>query len=306
MRLPWLIAGILTVICGSVCAGAEPPAAPMPPAQLVREVVYNELHDHDRHGYWRYWIERRVQKETRLEEQVETADGPITRLSLSNGHPLSPENQKSEQARLNHLLASPQEQARHRQEYAEDEKRIGRIVALLPDAFLYEYAGEENGCHRLRFRPNPAYPAHSIEARIFHAMSGDLWVNARSKRMARLDGTLAENVDFGYGILGRLYKGGWFRLERAQVSPTDWKTERLEVHMLGRAMLFKTIARETSEVRGGFVAVPGGMNVAQGLALLNVSDVSYALARPALGTFKAAESKSGPIEERRSVLNSYR
>lgn len=304
MRLPRLFAGILTVTCGCVCAGAEPP--PMPAAQLVREVVYNELHDHDRHGYWRYWIERSLQKETRLEEQVETADGPITRLSLTNGHPLSPESQKTEQARLNHLLTSTQEQARHRQEYAEDEKRIGRIVALLPDAFLYDYAGEENGCHRLHFRPNPAYPAHSIEARIFHAMSGDLWVNARSKRMARLDGTLGENVDFGFGILGRLYKGGWFRLQRTQVSSTDWKTERLEVHMLGRAMLFKTIARETSEVRGGFVAVPGGMNVAQGLALLNSADVSFALARPASVPFKAAEAKSGPIEERRSVLNSYR
>jgi hypothetical protein len=272
----------------------------------VREVVYNELHDHDRHGYWRYWIERRVQKETRLEEQVETADGPITRLSLTNGHPLSPENQKSEQARLNHLLISPQEQARHHQEYADDEKRIGRIVALLPDAFLYEYAGEENGCHRLRFRPNPAYSAHSIEARIFHAMSGDLWVDARSKRMARLDGTLGENVDFGFGILGRLYKGGWFRLERTQVSSTDWKTERLEVHMLGRAMLFKTIARETSEVRGGFVAVPGGLNVAQGVALLNVTDAGYTPARPASGTLKAAEAKSVPFEALPNVLNSYR
>jgi hypothetical protein len=32
--------------------------------QLAREVVYNELHDHDRHGHWRYWIEHQVQQET--------------------------------------------------------------------------------------------------------------------------------------------------------------------------------------------------------------------------------------------------
>ena len=275
MRLLWLLAGILTMPCGAFCAGAELPAQPMPGAQLVREVVYNELHDHERHGYWRYWIERRTPKETRREDQIETAGGPITRLSLSNGRPLSLEGQRAEQARLQHLLTSPQEQARHRQEYADDEKRIGRIMALLPDAFLYEYAGEENGCHRLRFRPNPSYPAHSIEARIFHAMSGDLWVDARSKRLARLDGHLEENVDFGFGILGRLYKDGWFRLQRTQVSATDWKTERLEVHMLGRAMLFKTIAREASEVRGGFVSVPESMTLAQGMALLDQTDASY-------------------------------
>ena len=139
---------------------------------------------------------------------------------------------------------------------------------MLPDAFLYDYAGEENGCYRLRFRPNPAYPAHSIEARIFHSMSGTLWVDARYKRLSRLNGHVQENLDFGYGILGRLYKGGWFQLQRVQVSPTEWKTERLEVHMCGRALLVKSFARDTSEARGGFAPVPAGMNLAQGMALL--------------------------------------
>ncbi len=43
-------------------------------------------------------------------------------------------------------------------QYDEDEERIGRILALLPEAFVYEYDGEENGCYRLRFRPNPDDP----------------------------------------------------------------------------------------------------------------------------------------------------
>ncbi|MGA2832319.1 MAG: hypothetical protein ABSE55_04540 [Terracidiphilus sp.] len=257
---------------------------PMPPGQLVREVVYNELHDHDRHGYWRYWIERHSQGDTRREEQVETASGPIARLDLSNGRSLDTAGQLAEQNHLNRLLSSPEEQARHRQAYADDEKRIGRIVALLPDAFLYEYAGEEGGCQRLHFRPNPDYPAHSIEARIFHSMSGELWVSSRYKRMARLDGHLEENVDFGFGILGRLYKGGWFQLQRTRVSPTDWKTERLEVHMSGRAMLFKTIARETSEVRGGFAPVPAGISLAQGVTLLGQAQDGNAFLSPAAFT----------------------
>jgi hypothetical protein len=252
----------------------------------VREVVYNELHDHDHHGYWRYWIERHTQKETLLNEQVETAEGPIMRLSLANGRPLDTDTRQQEQDRLNHLLSSPGEQTRHRQEYDEDEKRIGRILVLLPDAFVYEDAGEESGCRRLRFRPNPNYPAHSIEARIFHAMAGELWISARSKHLVRLDGRLEENVDFGFGILGRLYKGGWFRLQRTQVSATDWKTERLEIHMNGRAMLFKTIARETSEVRGGFVPVPEKMNLAQGLMLLGQNNIENSPVSPVAFAFR--------------------
>jgi hypothetical protein len=255
---------------------------PEDPGYLVREVVYNELHDHDTHGYWRYWIERRTSKETQLEDAVETPDGPVARVESSGGQPLSADARSEEERRLKRLINSPTEQAQHRKEYAEDEHRIGRILALLPDAFLYEPAGEEARserapecpCYHFHFRPNPSYPAHSIESRIFHAMTGDLWISADHKRLVRLDGKLQDNVDFGYGILGRLYKGGWFRLERTHVSAAggsangDWKTKRLEVHMIGRAMLFKTIARETSEVRGGFSPVPRGLTLQQAATLV--------------------------------------
>jgi hypothetical protein len=267
MRAYRIIAGFLFAASGALSApGQELPAVSA--GQLVREVVYNELNDHARHGYWRYWVERRTQSGTRLEEQVETPEGPLTRLAGNDGRPLGEPAQRQEQARLERLLSSPAERARHLEEYNEDEKRIARIVVLLPDAFLYEYDGMDDGCFLLRFRPNPSYPARSIEARIFHAMSGTLWVNAQSKRLARLDGRVGENVDFGFGILGRLYKGGWFKLARTQVSSTDWKTAQLEVHVSIRALLVKTFARETSERRGGFEPVSADLTLAQAMRLL--------------------------------------
>ena len=282
MRVVWVFTGILAVVsmshaapaAGTAGAPAEGAETAQAASTLVREVVYNELHDHDTHGFWRYWVEHRSNKGTRVEEQVETGDGPITRALMTNGRPLDDQSKQVEEARLRELLNSPSQQASHRQAYHEDEGRIGRILALLPDAFLYQDAGDENGLRHLRFRPNPAYPPHSIEARIFHSMSGDLWVDARMKRLARLNGALTENVDFGFGLLGRLYRGGWFQLERTRVSATDWKTERLEVHMSGRAMLFKTVARETSEVRGGFEPVPPRMSLEQGMRVLEDKDTA--------------------------------
>jgi hypothetical protein len=107
-------------------------------------------------------------------------------------------------------------------------------------------------------------------------MTGELWIDARMKHLVRLEGRLQSNVDFGFGVLGRLYKDGWFRLERTQVSTTDWKTKRLEIHMNGRAMLFKTIARETSEVRSNFTPVPSAMSVKQGVDMLCSQDVAAA------------------------------
>ncbi len=272
MRVVFGALGVLAIMQRASSGLAQPQ---MPAGQLVHEVIYNEQNDHQRHAYWRYWVERRSPSGSSLTEQVETADGPIARLTLSNGRALSPQAQELEQERLQHLLSSPSEQARHLRQYDEDEERIGRILALLPDAFVYEYDGEENGCYRLRFHPNPNYTARTIEARIFHAMSGKLWVDARFKRLARLEGRVEENVDFGFGILGRLYQGGWFRLERVQVSPTDWKTKSLEVHMNIRALLVKNFARETSETRGGFAPVPAGMSLALGLALLEKEQAQF-------------------------------
>jgi len=262
MRVFWVAIGLLTMVNGASSQKA------VPAGQLVREVVYNELNDHTRHGYWRYWIERRSEAGTRVEEQVETREGPVAELELTNGEAPTPEAVQEDEERLGKLIGSPDVRARAEKQYDEDEERIARILAMLPTAFVYQYDGEENGSYRLRFKPNPEECARSMEARIFHAMSGMLWVNERQKRLERIEGRIDENVDFGFGLLGRLYKGGWFRLVRAQVSATEWKTESLEVHMNVRALVVKTFARDTSETRGGFAAVPEGMSLREGVGLL--------------------------------------
>ncbi len=271
-RMVCMAAGMAAAACTPACLPCLAAQPPEPANVLVREVVYNELHDHQSHGFWRYWIQQLADKDRKLEEEVETADGPVTRVVRTNGMPLDPQRQHAEQAKLEKLVNSPQEQANHRQAYEEDEKHISLVMTMLPDAYIFDYAGEENGCQHLRYRPNPAYAPRTMEARVLHAMAGELWVNARTKRMVRLDGRLADNVDFGFGLLGRLEKGGWFRMQRTQVSATEWKTERLEVHLSGHAVLFKSIGRETSEVRGGFVAVPSGINLAQGIRILDETD----------------------------------
>lgn len=266
MRLIWVLIGIFpAATCGSLIWAQQPEVAP----QLIREVAYNELRDHDTHGFWRYWIEQHTPDEMRLQEQVETADGPLTRLVQTNGHPLDAQGRKDEQARLEKLVSSPQDLASHRKDYLEDEKHIARMISMLPDAYVFENLGDEHGCHHLRYRPNPGYIPRTMEARVIHSMAGELWIDARFKRLSRLEGHLDDNVDFGLGLLGRLDKGGWFRMQRVPVSTTEWKTQQLEVHLTGRAFVLKAIARETSELRRGFVAVPAGMTLSQGMGILN-------------------------------------
>jgi hypothetical protein len=280
MRTVWVVIGILAA-ASAPCARA---AALEDARTLVREVVYNEQHDHDQHGYWRYWVAKHGQDGTQIEEQVETVDGTVSRVLLHNGQRLDAEGEQVEQAKLRTLLNSPAQQANLRQACREDDDKVGHVLALLPDAFVFQDAGVENGFRHLRYSPNPNYSAHSIEARVFHQLSGDLWVDMRMKRLRRLEGHLDDNVNIGFGMLGRVNKGGWFRLVRTQVSADEWKTERLEVHMNGRALMLKTIGHEANEVRGGFEAVPARMSMTQGLHMLEQGSTECAAAM-AMGRF---------------------
>jgi hypothetical protein len=265
MRAVWILAGILAAASAGCFAQT---ATQEDPVRLVSETVYNELQDHSSHGYWRYWVRQQAQNGSYIEVQVETVDGPVGHLLQQNGQPLDEQHEQLESARLLNLRNSPSQQASHRQAFIEDDQRIGRILALLPDAFLYQDAGIENDCRRLRYTPNPKYSAHGMEARVFHQLRGDLWIDLRMKRIRRFDGHLDDNVDFAFGVLGRVSKGSWFSMTRAQVSPKEWKTDHFESHVNGRALLFKTIARDITEVRGGFETVPPAMTLVQGLKVL--------------------------------------
>lgn len=282
MRAVWMVIGLMAAT--GVCAGQGAAAGPAAedPGKLVREVVYNELHDHAQHGYFRYWIQRNSRTGTSLTEQIETVDGPVERRVENNGKPLEGREAQEEEGRLEALRNSAAQQTKQREAYEQDEQRIGKILALLPDAFVYRDAGVQDGVRHLHFTPNPSYSARGVEARVFHSMSGDLWIDLRNKRMQRLEGRLDENVEFGFGLLGRVDKGSWFRMVRTPVSPTEWKTEEFELHVSARALMLKTLARNTSEQRGGFAAVSAHTSLAQGLAFLeDAAAVRVAAARVA-------------------------
>ncbi len=257
--------------------GAEHPE---PAQQLIQDVVYNELHNHDAHGYWEYMVQKRVGEQVTTEQRVETKDGQIHRMIAMNGELLSASQQHEEEIRLDQLMQDPGQQRRMKQQYEEDEQKIGRILKLLPEAFLYEYEASEGDTLRLKFHPNPAFSPHTIEARIFHSMAGTIWVSNSQKHLVRLHGTLIEDIEFGFGILGRLNKGGWFNMERVQVSATDWKTDVLEIHITGKAIFFKTIAKDTHEIRSDFHEVPRDTSISQAKFLLEQEQTQNRLKLP--------------------------
>ena len=95
----------------------------------------------------------------------------------------------------------------------------------------------------------------TYEARVYHALAGEIWIQPQLKRLVKIDAHIMTEIDFGYGLLGRIEKGGTFQIEREQVAENRWKTSVLDVHISGRVVFFKAISKDQREVRSDFQPV---------------------------------------------------
>lgn len=238
------------------------------PSHLVAQVMQNELNaDLNDHSLWTY-VEDKVDGDKHtVEKVVETPQGDVKLLIADNGRPLSPDQLKRQEARLNHIAHDPQAFAKEQQAEHEDEQKARALMKMIPSAFLFKYESHQDGIIHLSFRPNPRFNPPTREAKVFHAMAGIMWIQAREKRLMKLAGHLTEDVDFGMGILGKLKKGGTFELDRAEFTPTHWKTTLTDVHLSGKALFFKSISEQQHEVDRNYKQVPR-LNTAQAAKLL--------------------------------------
>jgi hypothetical protein len=277
-------------LCVSAFAGAvqtDKPALPTSPDVLVRQVVNNELkQSQDPNALFSFKQRTEKPKGTTVKQMVETPDGLIGRVVSKNNQPLSPDEQKAEDARVNRLL-DPSQMQDKRKEQKEDEERTRTMVRAMPDAFIYKYQGTEPGKNgselvKLHFTPNPNFNPPSRETLVYQGMEGDMWIDARAMRMAKIDGVMMRDVTIGWGILGRLDKGGRFIVEQSEVSKGHWDTTKLALDFTGKALIFKSIRIKSTDTFSDFRPIPK-MSVAQALDYLRKAD-EQGLAEAKVGT----------------------
>jgi hypothetical protein len=182
---------ILTIIVLGVPARPQSvPNSPVSANDLVRRVITNELNFQDDHTNWMYRLEKEQYGKKQVEEIVETKEGSLSRLLSVNGLPLTPKQQMEEDERVRELMASRSEQQKLRRSLDAETLQGRRLFKLLPDAFVFSYAGDDGNLVKLSFRPNPSFHAPSMEARVFHDMEGEMWVDRAQERPAGFDGHL--------------------------------------------------------------------------------------------------------------------
>lgn len=275
------------------------PLAPAPLPQeaneYVRQAIEHELAEDARdHTHWRYHYHREDEKNNIDRDVIETSEGSLARTLLRWGKPLTAEQRQEDDARMRKQVSDGEERTRIAKRNREDDEKVQKMMRAISKAFIFRYDGEENGLVRLSFAPNPHYEPPSMEQRIFRSLNGKLWIDRSTSRLAGIDGTLFEDVNFGWGILGRLYRGGTFKVVQKDVGEGHWEVVSEEVNMVGRAVLFKTITRKQRETRSDFRHMPDSITMSQAFEILQKDSSSVSANSPQA----AFESQSPPSHPR--------
>jgi hypothetical protein len=277
LRRAWLL---LILASLSTALLAQTPTDTLPPLpkdanQFVKDAIKHQLDaDAADHTHWRYHIHREDEKGSQDRDVIDTKEGQIARTLLINGKPLTPEQRSNDELRMKKLVEDPAERAKRDKRAKEDEEKGIQMFKAIPDAFVFKYEGAENGQIRLSFFPNPHYNAPTRELQVFRSLSGKMWIDRAALRMSRLDGSLFEDVTFGWGLLGRLNKGGTFSVTQGRVADDHWEILSLDVKMSGHAVIFKTINVRQMQRISGFHRVSDSMTISEAYQLLEKGDAT--------------------------------
>jgi len=186
---------------------------------------------------------------------IETAEGRADRIVLFKGEPLSPEQQAKQQHRLEKLLSDRDTLKNELKDQKSETQRRIRIVRAFPMAFFFDYAGLDKGLLRFNFRPDPDFSPKDRETQMYRGMEGSVWIEPAQERIVRIEGILVKDVNFGWGIVGHLNKGGIYEIAQTQLSPGKWRITKLNVDLKGKTFLINSFRFQRKETNSRFQPV---------------------------------------------------
>lgn len=272
--LPWAV--LIPAFSGGQPGQAiQTPLTPVQAQALVDRALASELRAaQDTSRPMRYRLRKTSPQLTSTKEILETRDGDVARLVSLWDKPLSQADEQTELARLDALVADPSRQRHRKQGEEGDLGMVLKLLRMLPEAYLYQYAGAGAGpagrVEKFSFRPNPNFSPPDLETEALKAMTGEIWIDTAQERVTRLEGHLQQDTDYGWGILGKLDKGGWIVIEQADMGGRQWRIARFQMKMNLR-ILFKTRNIDTAEEMTGYAPLPQGIDYRQAIQILRAT-----------------------------------
>jgi hypothetical protein len=242
-------------------------ASPVLLAQDAREILRRsiELERKNQENWINYtYLERQLQRQfdssDKLKsESIKTYDvtnqegSPYRRLVARNDKPLSPEEQKAEEEKLQRSIEERRHETKEQRdrrvaEWRRRQEKQREPINELVDAFDLRIAGEENLNGRAAWiidgTPHPGYKPKSVATSFLPKMKARFWISKADNHWIKMDAETLDTVTYG-ALLIRIAKGAHITLEQTQVPGDDvWLPKRIALKGAARILLVKSVRAE--------------------------------------------------------------
>ncbi len=166
----------------------------------------------------------------------------VTRVVSRDEKPLSAaENQKQEEK----LRKSVEEQRRNPPKSKDD---TDSWMDELPDAMEFHKLGIEqiNGrsADMYDFGPRPGYKAKQMRTKAVEKITGKVWIDREDGELTKVDLTVFDAINVGFGMLGRVEKGTHFEMERKKWAAGVWFESWQRIRFEVKVMIVKSLRQE--------------------------------------------------------------
>ncbi len=267
-----LVMGFAAVAMPAFPAGSMPQnvQAFQTPQALLGAMIAREMDSaahHERYEYVSVERSERTGGHAWKEHVVETSAGKVRMLLEVDGVPLTPEQEQQQRLKLARIVAHPDEFMKAEAARMSDEEHVRQMLDNLYKGFLLENVKLENGVWRVEYRPNPDYSPSGIEERVLHGMNGWLAIDAKDLRLVHIEGNLPADVTIGFGILATIHAGSHFESDREFIDG-HWRTVHVVTEIKGKAILFKSVGRDSDLTRSDFRYLDPNITLTQAVELV--------------------------------------
>lgn len=260
-----LITLLLLVGSAPLQAQESSPATPqvpqaLPPTNDAKEIVRRAL-DVDQSDFRLardYTCERRedlkvldkkgsVKKhETNTYDVTILYDEPRSRRIRKNDKPLTAQEERKEEEKLDKFVAERQNESEHehKKRLAKHEKEREEDRAFVRDitnAYDFQIVGED------RVDGHDVYVVDAVPRKDFHPtqphadvlpkLRGKIWISTKDYGCVRLEAETLDTISWGLFFL-RIHKGSTFRLDQTRVNDEIWLPSRMSLNAGARVALF--------------------------------------------------------------------
>jgi hypothetical protein len=195
----------------------------------------------------------KVQSTKRETWETLMLDGQPHRRTLErDGKPLSPEEQRSEQKKLDRetqklTAETPAERQRHMEDAEKRRRREFAFLSEIPELLDLRLEPDSTVDGRsvwvVSGAPRHGAKAKSGDAKMLLKVRGRLWIDKATYQWARVEAETTDTISWGL-FLARLNPGAKMIFEQTELNPELWFPKRLRLTGSGRVGLVKRLAQE--------------------------------------------------------------